>query len=176
MPVQFMAALLQEADVEVVEVVINRLAWGTFYATVVISGSTGTRHVEGRPSDAIALGLAVGAPIRGDVDVMAAGKERAEIVNADAYPDGIDEIVREIVAGAPLPAPPEQPHPHCTCDHWDSGRLPWDIGEHSAYRSGPFLRGARVVGGSEGHLDGARAAALPRFARSAGSLKPKPPS
>lgn len=63
MTVQFMAELLRTADVEVVEVVNNRLAWGTFYATVVISGSAGRRHVEGRPSDAIALALAVDAPV-----------------------------------------------------------------------------------------------------------------
>lgn len=108
MTVQFMAELLRSADVKVVEVVINRLAWGTFYATVVISGSVGRRHVDGRPSDAIALALAVEAPIRVDTDVMTASRDRAETVHADAYQDGIDQIVREIVAGAPLPAPLEQ--------------------------------------------------------------------
>jgi bifunctional DNase/RNase len=59
--------ILQALDVTVVEVRITALEDGVFYAVLALS--TGV-EVSARPSDAIALALRVGAPIRGADEVM----------------------------------------------------------------------------------------------------------
>ncbi|MCX6434189.1 MAG: bifunctional nuclease family protein [Actinobacteria bacterium] len=59
--------VLDALKVTVVEVRITALEDGVFYALLILS--TGV-EVSSRPSDAIALALRVGAPIRGEVAVM----------------------------------------------------------------------------------------------------------
>jgi bifunctional DNase/RNase len=60
------ARLVQALGGNLREVRIDRLTEGTYYATVVVNGPQGTAEVDARPSDAIALALVVGAPIRAD--------------------------------------------------------------------------------------------------------------
>lgn len=55
---------------EVEKVVINDLSNGTFYARLHINSDGETVEVDSRPSDAIALGVGVGAPIFVDEQVF----------------------------------------------------------------------------------------------------------
>lgn len=66
----FMAHLLQALDAQLQEVRIYKLVEDVFYAVAVVDGPGGSRAVEARPSDAIALALITGAPIRVDPDVL----------------------------------------------------------------------------------------------------------
>jgi bifunctional DNase/RNase len=52
------------------EVRIDRLTEGTYYAVIVVPRPQGTTEVDARPSDALALALVVGAPIRADRAVV----------------------------------------------------------------------------------------------------------
>ena len=56
----------------VAEVRITRLADEVFYALVVVDGPAGRREVDARPSDAVNLALAAGAPIRVEAGLFAA--------------------------------------------------------------------------------------------------------
>jgi bifunctional DNase/RNase len=60
------ARLVQALGGTVRKVRIDRLSEGTYYAVVVIDGPQGVAEVDARPSDALALALIVGAPIRAD--------------------------------------------------------------------------------------------------------------
>jgi len=76
----FAARLLGAAGGQVQQVRINRLAEETFYAEVVLDSTLGTRTIDARPSDAIAMALVTGAPIRVASDVMEqAGRTPAEL-------------------------------------------------------------------------------------------------
>ena len=72
------------------EVRIDRLAEGTYYAAIVVQGPKGTTEVDARPSDALALALVVGAPVRAD---------RAVVETTEA-----DETVAEALATIDSPA------------------------------------------------------------------------
>ncbi len=54
------------------EVRIDRLTEGTYYAVIVVDGPQGTAEVDARPSDALALALVVGAPVRADRAIVEA--------------------------------------------------------------------------------------------------------
>ncbi|MDQ3812192.1 MAG: DUF151 domain-containing protein [Chloroflexota bacterium] len=76
----FAARLLGAAGGQVQQVRINRLAEETFYAEVVLDSAMGTRTIDARPSDAIALALVTRAPIRVAPEVMEqAGRTPAEL-------------------------------------------------------------------------------------------------
>lgn len=66
----FAARLLEAAGGRLREVKIERLVDGTFYAQVVVESTAGSRTIDARPSDAIALALEAEAPIRVSKDVM----------------------------------------------------------------------------------------------------------
>jgi RNA polymerase sigma factor (sigma-70 family) len=65
-----MANLLDALSVPVEEIRITRLADEVFYAVVVLNGPDGRKEVDARPSDAMNLALAAGAPIRVDPVVL----------------------------------------------------------------------------------------------------------
>jgi bifunctional DNase/RNase len=74
------AALIAASGGRLSEVRINRLTDEVFYAQAVIESTEGTRSVDARPSDAIALALQTGAPIRVAGEVMdQAGSGRIEL-------------------------------------------------------------------------------------------------
>jgi uncharacterized protein len=76
----FTARLLEAAGAGVSEVRLSRLVDETFFAEVVVKGASEVRAIDARPSDAIALALTVGAPIRADQSVVEqAGRTRAQV-------------------------------------------------------------------------------------------------
>jgi bifunctional DNase/RNase len=64
------AQLIQALGGSLREVRISRLADQTFYAVIVVDGPTGLAEVDARPSDALALALVTGAPIRVDRGIV----------------------------------------------------------------------------------------------------------
>jgi RNA polymerase sigma factor (sigma-70 family) len=66
----FAAAVLEAAGGRLSEVRIERLAEDTFYAVALIDSGGGVRTVDARPSDALCLALATGAPIRAQPAVL----------------------------------------------------------------------------------------------------------
>jgi uncharacterized protein len=58
-----MAALVKSLDGKVAAVEVTDLRDGTFFATINVTGPTGTRRVGSRPSDALALAVRTGAPV-----------------------------------------------------------------------------------------------------------------
>jgi len=58
------AGLVEAAGSSITEVRITRLLESVFYAYVVVQGRGGPREVDARPSDAVSLAMACGAPIR----------------------------------------------------------------------------------------------------------------
>ena len=66
------ASLVGAAGARLEEVKITRLAEEVFYALVVVDGPAGRQEVDARPSDAVNLALATGAPIRVETGLFAA--------------------------------------------------------------------------------------------------------
>jgi hypothetical protein len=100
MTFHFLFTMLEAVGSRLSEVLINRLAEGTFYAEAVIDGPDGRAVVDARPSDAIALSLLSSAPIRVGQEVMN-GVEREGVGSRsrfenerDRYVDGAGEIVQ----------------------------------------------------------------------------------
>ena len=72
------ARLVQALGGHLREVRIDRLTDGTYYAVVVVDGPRGIAEVDARPSDALALALVVGAPVRADRAVVEATETRPD--------------------------------------------------------------------------------------------------
>ena len=64
------ASLVEAAGSRIAEVRITRLLAPVFYATVLVQSPAGLQEVDSRPSDAVNLALAAGAPIRVDTDLF----------------------------------------------------------------------------------------------------------
>jgi RNA polymerase sigma factor (sigma-70 family) len=58
------AGLVDAAGASVTQVRLTSLESGVFYASVLVSGPAGVREVDARPSDAVNLAMAAGAPVR----------------------------------------------------------------------------------------------------------------
>jgi len=65
-----LADVIDQMGGEVEKVVISDLSNGTFYARLHINSNGSTVEVDSRPSDAIALGVGIGAPIFVDEQVF----------------------------------------------------------------------------------------------------------
>ena len=76
------ARLVQALGGSLREVRIDRLSEGTYYAVIVVDGPQGTTEVDARPSDALALALVVGAPVRADGTVVEASESSEEVAHA----------------------------------------------------------------------------------------------
>lgn len=63
MSYDLMHRILEALDATVRQVVITRIEEGTFYAEITLVDDSGTRVLDARPSDSIALALRVDAPI-----------------------------------------------------------------------------------------------------------------
>ena len=103
------AGLVEAAGASVAEVRITRLLAPVFYASVLVRGPAGVREVDARPSDAINLALATGAPIRINPELfgMASPGTRA------------DEVTRYPVATADLAAQARQRLEAALDPNWD---------------------------------------------------------
>jgi bifunctional DNase/RNase len=88
-----MASLLAAADTRVREVVVERLQDDVFYASVAIDGPAGATVVDARPSDAVALAVRVGAPIKVRPEVLA----RAGVARAEGERSTAEEMAAQVV-------------------------------------------------------------------------------
>ncbi len=73
LPQHLLRSTITELGAQVRYVVITRLDQGTYYAHVVLDQQGDTVELDARPSDAIALALAVSAPIYAERRVLEAG-------------------------------------------------------------------------------------------------------
>lgn len=103
----FMAGVLKAAGGRLREVRIQRLVEGTFFAVAVVESPEGRQEVDCRPSDAISLALAAGAPITVDPAVFHASDEHLAAHAHAPLPEdkyrgegsmGASEIVAEVTA------------------------------------------------------------------------------
>ena len=91
------------------EVRIDRLTEGTYYAVIVVDGPQGATEVDARPSDALALALVVGAPVRAVVDTSEFSEEVAQTLAAIDSQEaaGAQALLDELATEAPRQDPPE---------------------------------------------------------------------
>ena len=91
------------------EVRIDRLTGGTYYAVIVVDSRQGTTEVDARPSDALALALVVGAPVRAVVDTSEFSEEVAQTLAAIDSQEaaGAQALLDELATEAPRQDPPE---------------------------------------------------------------------
>jgi uncharacterized protein len=80
------AAVVDGLGGRLVEVRVDRLEEGTFYATIVLDGPRGAVEVDARPSDALNLAVAVGAPVRVDAGVLQQAAAEVDQVAVDLPP------------------------------------------------------------------------------------------
>jgi uncharacterized protein len=102
------AALVDALGGRLLEIRVDRLEEGTFYATVALEGPRGAAEVDARPSDALNLALAVGAPVRVDRGVLELALDEADQTAVELPPlpapgseqaSGARAIVEELAAG-----------------------------------------------------------------------------
>ena len=106
------ARLVQALGGSLREVRIDRLSEGTYYAVIVVDGPQGTTEVDARPSDALALALVVGAPVRADGTVVEASESSEEVAHALTAIDsqeavGAQALLDEMAQEADRQDPPE---------------------------------------------------------------------
>jgi bifunctional DNase/RNase len=93
------------------EVRIDRLIEHTFYAVIVVDGPQGSTEVDARPSDALMLALAAGAPVRADRTVVETTEspEVAEALTAFGHqgPAGAQALLDELAQEAQRQDPPK---------------------------------------------------------------------
>jgi len=91
------------------EVRIDRLTGGTYYAVIVVDSRQGTTELDARPSDALALALVVGAPVRAVVDTSEFSEEVAQTLAAIDSQEaaGAQALLDELATEAPRQDPPE---------------------------------------------------------------------
>jgi hypothetical protein len=87
-PYKLAAGLVEAAGSQIPEVKITRLLDSVFYACVVVQGPGGLREVDARPSDAVTLAVASGAPIRLNSELFSAAGYSGE--KPPSYPATAD--------------------------------------------------------------------------------------
>jgi RNA polymerase sigma factor (sigma-70 family) len=90
------AGLVEACESRITEVKITRLLERLFYAVVVVQGPGGLREVDARPSDAVNLAVASGAPIRLDSKLFSAAAAYADAKNSPSCPVTTADIVADI--------------------------------------------------------------------------------
>jgi RNA polymerase sigma factor (sigma-70 family) len=89
------AGLVEAAGSQITEVKITRLLDSVYYACVVVQGPDGQREVDARPSDAVNLAVASGAPIRLNRELFGAAVVEADAEKPSAYPVATADIAAE---------------------------------------------------------------------------------
>ena len=87
-------SLLRAARSPLTEVRITRLNAAVYYATVIVDGRDGQQEVDARPSDAVNLALAAGAPIKIDGRLLSQ-QATARAAEARSYATGTAELAAE---------------------------------------------------------------------------------
>jgi len=103
MTYQMAASLVTALSGSVTEVRVVRLSENAFIAEVVLVGTSGTKVVDARPSDAINLALLTNATVRVSTDLLEQWAPVYEQVDIDSYPDDANAIGAEL---ASLALPP----------------------------------------------------------------------
>ena len=106
------ARLVQALGGNVREVRIDRLTEGTYFAVIVVDGPHGSTEVDARPSDALALALVTGAPVRADRAVVETTESDETVAQALAAIDsqsgaGAHALLDELAQEAQRQDPPE---------------------------------------------------------------------
>lgn len=83
-----MVALIDALGGEIERAEVTHLSEGTFHAAITLRTADGTRQVDARPSDSIALALRVGAPIFVAEAVLAEAGIPDTMDDGDDVPDG----------------------------------------------------------------------------------------
>jgi uncharacterized protein len=88
-----MATLVVELGARIDRLEVTALREGAFLAELAVSGPTGSRRLDARPSDGIALAVRVGAPVYVSEDVLdQAGAVLAEQPDEQSIDDAVDEF------------------------------------------------------------------------------------
>jgi RNA polymerase sigma factor (sigma-70 family) len=104
---RFAASLLKASGGMLREVQISRLVDDTFYALAIVEGPDGITEVDARPSDALNLALAAGAPISVDATVLdIASQQPAATKVAAWYGDGTFGAAELVARHLPRVVPP----------------------------------------------------------------------
>jgi RNA polymerase sigma factor (sigma-70 family) len=88
-------SLAEAAGARIKEIRITRLLDQVFYACVVIQGPGGRREVDARPSDAVTLAQAIGAPIRVDSQLLDPAATAGHLEDSVSYPVATADIAAE---------------------------------------------------------------------------------
>jgi bifunctional DNase/RNase len=89
------AGLVGAAGAKVAEVRITRLIEEVFYASVLVDGPAGRREVDSRPSDAVNLALAAGAPVKVEAGLLRADQAAGRAGELASLPVATAEIAAE---------------------------------------------------------------------------------
>jgi hypothetical protein len=87
-----MAALVESLDARVTAVEVTALRDGAFLAKLVVSGPSGERRLDARPSDGIALAVRSGAPLYAAEDVLG---EAGTVLADQPDEEAVDRAVAE---------------------------------------------------------------------------------
>ena len=67
-----------------------------YYASTIVHGHAGPREVDSRPSDAVNLALAAGAPIRVDSELFGLAAATDHLEESSSYPVSTADIAAEV--------------------------------------------------------------------------------
>ncbi len=124
-----LAALIL-ASHKIVRVVINDLQDSTFYATVDIDTPEGTRHIDARPSDAIAIAVRAKCPVFVDGNVEDALIEMSDVVTSENQPEDLGGDPGEVIPLEEIVAEDDQSTPARSSEEIERfKRLLGDLGD-----------------------------------------------
>ena len=86
---------------EVTEVVIHKMSEGIFYAQLVVSDGIREERIDSRSSDAVAIAVRFGCPIRCSVQVMEAAGVELDATDQDAPAESSQAVSQEDQDDAP---------------------------------------------------------------------------
>jgi len=94
-PYKLAAGLVEAAGSRISEVKITRLLDSVFYASVVVQGPGGPQEVDARPSDAVNIAVASGAPVRLSSDLFSSVTAGNDADELSPYPVATADIAAE---------------------------------------------------------------------------------
>ncbi|MBT96097.1 MAG: hypothetical protein CL431_09025 [Acidimicrobiaceae bacterium] len=86
------ATALKEMNASLTKVVVTEIADKTFYAEIHVETTEGTKTINSRPSDAIALAVRMSSPIYAEEEVLASAGHEIHEENNDSEEDVLSEF------------------------------------------------------------------------------------
>ncbi|HAI00287.1 MAG TPA: hypothetical protein DCL98_02175 [Flavobacteriales bacterium] len=86
---------------EVTEVIIHKMSEGIFYAQLVVSDGIREERIDSRSSDAVAIAVRFGCPIRCSAQVMEAAGVELDATDQDAPEETLQSVPQEEMDDAP---------------------------------------------------------------------------